>query len=317
MKLKLLVALPLAVLVIAGMLWLIINWQARSVVDERIAQMLATGAYDEVSYDNLLIRLNGDLIMHNLRIRSATGEFILQDIRVSNFDYSAAFPRNLAVTVRGLQLPNGLPPLPDGSSNPLQELLDGLMIGQTLPLEVDYRHSYSPEQEFRLDSGVRLALPGAFTLQFSSLTSNLDLQAYNDADNLDDDPAAAQLQLMENLRELEIANASLQFQDQGVVAALLEDTARKYGMPVTDLRTMLGSQAGSLHLFLPENVREFAMDTGAQLASFLDGGKTLSVSVTPQLNGRLAELQTELMAAAFIGNFARIVELLDLEITAQ
>lgn len=314
---KLLLILPLVLLLGAGGAWLYVNQQARAAVDTRIAQMVATGAYEDISYDSLQVQPNGDLVLENLRVVGTAGEFVLQDIQVSNFDYTNEFPRKLNVMVRGLRLPNGLPPLGDGSPNALYAMLESMITDDTLPLEVDYLHTYTPEQDFQLDSDMRLGLPGAFNLQLTSHTSNLDLQAYNDLSTLDPDPAVAQLQLMEKMRDLEIAAASLQLQDEGMVDSVVASMAQQFGSTPEEMRTLLTSQVSNLYLFAPQNVQQLAMDTGLQLATFLEGGKTLSVSVTPQLDGRLAELQTELMAAAFIGNFAGMADLLKLEITAQ
>jgi hypothetical protein len=314
---KLLMTLPLLLLLGAGAVWLYVNQQARAAVDNRIAQMLATGVYEDISYDSLQVWPNGDLVLGNLRVVAPAGEFILQDIQVSNFDYTREFPRNLNVSVRGLRLPNGLPPLADGSPNSLYAMLENMITDDTLPLEVDYLHSYAPEQNFQLDSDMRLGLPGAFNLHISSLSRNLDLQSYNELSTLDSDPAVAQLQLMEKMRDLEIATASLQLHDQGMVDSVVASMAQQFGATPEEMRTLLASQVSNLYLFAPQNVQQLAMDTGMHLATFLEGSKTLSVSVTPQLDGRMSELQTELMAAAFIGNFAGMADLLQLEITAE
>jgi hypothetical protein len=314
---KLLLVSPLLLLLVVGGVWLLANQRARAVVDNRIEQMLATGAYEDISYQALQVHLNGDISLSDLRVVNPAGEFIFQDIEVSNFDYTNEVPRNLEVKVRGVKLPADLTSLAAGNGTALPGLIKELSTDEILPLEIDYLHSYAPEQQFQLDSDLRVALPGALTLQVNSMTRNLDLQTYNDRSDLDPDPAMAQLQMMDRLQELEIATATLSVQDHGLVAAMLTDMAQQYGSTPEDMRTLLTSQVNNLYLFAPQNMQSLAMDAGQQLAIFLEGGKTLSVSVTPQLQGRLSLLQTELMAAAFIGNFARIVEVLELEIAAQ
>lgn len=312
---KLLLVTPLVLLLVVAGLWLLANQRARAAVDSRIEQMLATGAYEDISYGDLQVHLNGNISLSDLRVVNAAGEFVFQDIEVSEFEYAAAVPRNLEVKVRGVKLPADLAALAPGNGSALPGLLDELTVDEVLPLEIDYLHSYAPEQQFQLDSDLRVALPGALTLQVNSQTRNLDLQSYTDLGTLDTDPAVAQLQMMDRLQELEIASATLSVQDQGVVDAMLADMARQYGSTPEDMRTLLTSQVNNLYLFAPQNVQQLAMDAGAQLASFLEGDKTLSVSVTPQLQGRLSLLQTELMAAAFIGNFARMAEVLELSIS--
>ena len=93
--------------------------------------------------------------------------------------------------------------------------------------------------------------------------------------------------------------------------------AEQNTVPPEDFRNFLITQARNFYLFVPQNTQGLAMSTGIQLASFLEGGRRLSVALEPQLGGNMQQLQGEIMGAAFTGEFNRIVELLGLEIIVE
>jgi len=62
-------------------------------------------------------------------------------------------------------------------------------------------------------------------------------------------------------------------------------------------------------------VQELARDAGNQLAEFLQGGRTLTLTLEPQFNGSIEQLQPQIMGAVFTNNINAVVELLNLELT--
>jgi hypothetical protein len=146
---------------------------------------------------------------------------------------------------------------------------------------------------------------------------NVELESVFNASGLDPDPAVAQLQMMQKLGNAEIPAASWKLKDEGLVDALVAINAEEMGQPVEAVRDGMKSQVRDMYLFLPQTAQGFGMTTGIQLAAFLDGGKTLSINFAPDYNGNIQQLQQEIMAAAFTGDFTRIAELLHLEILTE
>jgi hypothetical protein len=74
------------------------------------------------------------------------------------------------------------------------------------------------------------------------------------------------------------------------------------------------AQLQTMVLFSPQQLQPLAQRLLTSLAQFLEGEKTLKVSIAPEYGGNIQQLQGEILGAFYIGNFARIEELLNLEI---
>jgi hypothetical protein len=83
------------------------------------------------------------------------------------------------------------------------------------------------------------------------------------------------------------------------------------------MRNLLVSQTRNAYLFLPQNAQTVGMTIGAELAEFIEGGKTITVTLAPEYGGKLQQLQQEVMGAVFTGNFAQVVDLLHLEVVTD
>ena len=99
--------------------------------------------------------------------------------------------------------------------------------------------------------------------------------------------------------------------------AMIATAAEQNGVAPEDFRTLLVSQVQNFYLFLPQTAQGLAMSAGAEIAKFLEGGKTLSLSIAPEYGGNIKQLQEEIMGAVFTGDYNKVSEVLHLEITAQ
>ncbi len=298
----------------AGASYFYINNRAQAAVDKQFERMVASGSYDKIDYEDFQVDLFGNINMTNLRLAKAGQEVMLKDISVTNMDYQNEIPHTIAVKVSGLNFPNGLPAMGD---DPMSHYLQSLVVANELPLEMQYSYEYAPDNAYQVDSNMSVKLPNAFTLDASGTMRNVPLESFMDTSNVDPDPAAAQLQMMQKLSNMEIPVASWQLKDEGIVDALIAANAEETGQTAEAVREGMMSQVRDMYLFLPQTAQGFGMTTGIQLAAFLEGGKTLSVAVAPEYNGNFQQLQQEITGAAFTGNFTRIAELLHLEILAQ
>lgn len=316
---KILIAVPVLLATGAGGVYWYINDRAKSVVDERLDALVTNGSYDALAYEDMQIHMNGDITMTNLNVVQGPLEYTLRNINIANFDYANEFPRHMDVSIDGLQLPA----LDANSADPqvatLSTLLDSLGTGPEVPLSVNYSHRYDPDNAHQTASTMHLAITDAFTLDLNSITRNLQMQALNgvDAPDPDADPARAQAQLMALLADAEIPSMDLTLQDEGFLDGIIATGANRLGVAPEDYRNLLVSQVRNFYLFLPQNAQQLAMSAGTELATFLEGGKSLSVSIAPEYGGNIRRLQEEIMGAVFTGDYDHVGDLLNLEISAQ
>jgi hypothetical protein len=306
--------LALLVFASAGAFYFYINYRAQAAVDKQFERMVSSGSYDSIDYEKFQVDVFGNINMTNLRLTKAGQEVMLKDISVTNMDYQNEIPHTLAVNVAGLSFPNGLPVMGD---DPISHYMQSLVVADELPLEMQYRYEYEPDNAYQIDSTMQVKLPKAFTLYASGIMRNVALESFMETADMDPDPAVAQLQMIQKLANMEIPVASWKLTDDGIVDALIVANAEETGQTVEDVREGMKSQVRDMYLFLPQSAQGFGMTTGIQLAAFLEGGKTLSVAVAPEYNGNFQQLQQEITGAAFTGNFTRIAELLHLEILTQ
>jgi hypothetical protein len=317
MKKCCLIVIPLAVLLTAVGIWLFANHRARNIVDERIATALASGAYDSITYANLNILPNGDIEMQDLTIAANGFSYTLQDIRVRNLDYQHEQPWHMEVEVNGVAFPDGLPDIEDSGNPAADEFLRALVADNRLPLNLLYSYHYDPELQDQIDSTARIALPQSFALDISSITRNIPLSLLAGAETPPADPATAANPLAGMAPDAALVSANITLDDEGLVDTMMAIMAQRSGVAPADFRNFLVTQSRNLYLFAPQNAQALAMDVGGHVATFLEGNRSLSVSVNPQLDGNIQQLQAEIMGAAFTGNFGDIASLLNLQVLAE
>jgi hypothetical protein len=296
----------------AGAYWYI-NDRAKDLVDARIDEMVASGRYDSAEYETLNVAVNGDITMTNLKVVQGPLDVTLRNITITNLDYTNRFPRHFDLSVDGLRaayVANNNP-----EANVLTELLGQSASDADIPLELDYTHRYDPDNAHQLDSTMKLSVPEYFTLDASSVTRGIEMETLEQLNN--PDPAIAQEQLLALMQVAEFPSAKMNLQDSGLVEDMLAKSAQQLGVSPADYRTLLISQAQNFYLFLPPTAQTFAMAAGAEMAEFLEGGKTLSVSLAPEYGGSLQRLQQEVMGAVFTGDYNKVSELLHLEIITE
>lgn len=308
---KFLVTLFVLVVIAGGGAYWYVNERARQLVDARIDEMVASGAYDSATYESLRVGLTGDITLSGVNIVQGPLDFTVQDIAITNLDYANEFPRHFDLRLKGLRVASI-----DGSADPraaaLGAMLQQLPPDQYIPLELDYRHRYAPDNAHQLDSTMRLAIPDFFTLDTNSTTRNIEMRALERLN--DPNPLIAEQQMMMLMQAAEVPSLSMTLQDHGLVDNMLAASAAQNGVSPEDFRRLLVSQVQNFYLFLPQNAQGFAMTAGAEMAEFLAGGKTLSISINPEYGGSIARLQQELIGAFLVGDYGKISDLLHLQI---
>jgi len=303
-----------SILVVAAGGWYYVDQRIRGEIDARLASAVESGQYEALHYDDLSYSFDGSIDISGLHIQQLGTQYRLDAVKISNLDYSEAFPREVQVSIRGLHFPAGLPDLSGTDNARLGALLARIVTNDSIPLEVDYSHTYQPDNAHQLDSVVAVRVPALLNLDFSSSMRNLPMNALATlpgADAADSDPMANQQQFLPLVADAEFPLLELSLQDLGLVQAMMELGAGEFNATTEDYRNLLVSQTRNAYLFLPQNAQQLGMDAGIELANFLAGEHTLTLKLEPQFNGRIEQLQTQLMGAMFIGDFNRMAELLN------
>lgn len=315
MKTATLAALASSTLLAAGIGgWHYVDSSIRDSVDASLAAAVASGRYQALDYNSLDYGLDGRVNIRGLDVQQQGIRYRLDEVSVSEFGLSQEVPRTLAVQVRGLQFPDGLPDLSGTDQAQLGALLQRVASNNHIPLELDYRHNYEPEAGHQFDTRVELRVPALLELQASGVLRQVPLDAFAAAPVSDDALATTQA-LLPLVADAEIPRLQLQLQDQGLVQALMEIGAERFNATPADYRQLLVNQARNAWLFLPQNAQALGRDAGAEVAEFLEHGGTLQLALEPQFNGHIQQLQTQLMGALFIGDFAGMAELLNLSLS--
>ena len=311
---KILIALAAVAVLTGGGAWLLVNQGAENEVDRMIAQALESGAYQDIQYESVDVGLDGRIRLQGLQVIDAQGlEFGLQEVRVSDYDLEHEIPHFVSLEASGFSFPKGLPAAAPGQPAELQRYLDRLgFSGDVIPLSVAYRYRYEPDNAHQLRNEVDFKLENGLSGEARSTIRQVPLENFMARGGMD--PALAQMQLLASLSAAEIPGASLSVTDQGVVDSVLESMSADYGMPAEEVRGLLRSQLENIHLFAPQGLQDFARDAGAELAAFLQGNRTLNLSLEPQFEGSMQLLQPALMAAFFSQDYGAIVDLLNLQI---
>ena len=311
---KILIAIPLVLIVAVVGLWAYSNYQAKAIVDQRIEEMVANGQYRALSYESLEVRLNGDVVMQNLHIIDPeANELIIQDIVISNLDYQHETPHHMTLTASGMQLPKGLPQMDATENQALNAYLQKFQYGDTIPATIEYAYDYDPEDNFRIDSSASFEVVNALNFSSRSVTRNVPIE--NMSGQVINPQMPQQSMLM--LQQLHIPEASMELSDLGLVDAFINIQAEQLSVSPDEYREQLKSQVQSMAFLVPSNLQELAFEMSEHVVSFLDGDKTLKISLAPDFAGDIQQLQPQIMGSVFSGDYNRVIELLHLQVSTD
>lgn len=314
---KILAGVLLAALVAGGAGWYYLDYRVRSEIDLRLQAAVDNGSYEALYYEDMSLALNGSVSISRLHVKKAGVEYILEQVAASNLDYENDIPRQIDIHISGISFPAGLPDFSDSDSATMGQLIQRGVQGDTIPLQLAYSHHYDPENAYQLDSSIEVNIPRLLDLNFDSRMRNVSIESITNLQADPNDPLALQMELMQLMSKAEFASLLLSVKDDGLVQAYMEIAAADFATRPEDYRSMLVSQVRNLYLLLPQNAQGLAMNAGIQVAAFLEGGKTLTLKLQPQFDGSLEKLQPQIMGAALTGDYARIVDLLKLELSAE
>ncbi len=309
---KLLLIIPGVLIIILGAVYFFANYRLKTVVDLRVEELIATGDYQEITYDSVALQFNGEITLENLYVMDSNlNEYILENIQIREFDYFNPVPHHLHLSAQGLRFPSAAPSFGDGPNNLLNNYIASMMDEDLLPLTMNYRYNYQPEDNDRMDIEADLALPASFFLSAEAQILNVPMEGINE--NAPDN-ANAPTSVSVMLQNADIPAALIALRDDGMVADISAMQGAALGTSGDEYRQQLLEQLQAAALFVPPQMQALAQDLLGNFAEFMTGEKTLQISITPQYNGNIQQLQLEVMAAFYTGNIGRIAELLQLDI---
>ncbi|MDC1529368.1 hypothetical protein N8600_10040 [Gammaproteobacteria bacterium] len=307
-----LLIIPGVIIFILGATYFFANYRLKTVVDLRVEELIASGDYQEITYDSVAIQFNGEIALENLYvIDSNRNEYILENIHISEFDYFNQVPHHLHLSAQGLRFPAVAPTFGDSTDNLLNNYIATMMDQDLLPLSMNYRYDFDPEDSDRMDINADLSLPNSFFLSMEAQIKNVPMEGLdeNAPDNASQPYGVSVL-----LQNADIPAASIALRDDGMVANISALQGSALGISGDEYRQQLLQQLQAAALFIPPQMQSLAQDLLSNFAEFMTGEKTLRVSITPQYNGNIQRLQLEVVAAFYTGDIGRIAELVQLNI---
>lgn len=282
-------------------------------VERTLQRVAEAGGYQSISYEGMRLSLNGDITLDNLLLLGEENqEYLWHTVVISDYDWFNDVPRHAMITARGLEFPRGLQ-LQRETGQVLRQYLAARMENGALPLTLRYQYTYDPESAGHIQGNMSLDLERAARVDFSSVIRGIPLESLFSME--ESNPEAARLRLISYLFDARIPKASMKITDHGMVDAMIERAAAENNLPPDQFRQSLIAQAQNLHYLAPQSLQGFARDAGGEIARFLEGSRALSISLEPEHDGHVQQLQTEIMAAFLSQQFGRIIELLNLNVS--
>jgi hypothetical protein len=312
MRKKVLLIIPATIAVIAVGLIVVANYLVRNLVDERMDGFVTAGYYQTLEYGSLSVKWNGNIKMQNMHVVDiAANEYVLEEMLISNFDYFHEVPHKMNLTASGLRFPAGIPEFGNSSSNSWNGYLTGVMKNDFLPVILNYRYTYNPDNNFKLDNAFRLELPDSFILTTDSVMTDISLE---DLYDLAMGPGTSATQYSMSIQEGKIISAALALEDLGLVNAMMTVQGEAAGMEADDYRKQLWAQIQTMVLFAPQQLQSLAQELAANIGVFLEGDNTLRLSIAPESSSSIRQLQADVMGSFFIGDFQAIAKIIGLTI---
>ncbi len=308
---KLIFILPILIIVVAFGLFFYANQETENQIDLYIERAVASGTYKDIQYSSADISVDGTISVTELSITDPNDfQYIIDQVEISDLDFLNPFPNSISISASGFSLPNGLPEMNTSTLPQDFDQFMSLMNGaDSIPAVINYSHQYDPDDNNSFSSVVGFGLPESFNVSLNTKTLNIPYETLNQLS----DPNTAQTEMINALMRAEVPELSLTLSDFGLLDDYLSTQATQQGRNVDVLREELISMSQTLFLFVPQDLQETAINLSAELSSFLEGNKSFNLSLRPDFSGSIQQLQVPIMTAFFNGDYAQIVDLLNLE----
>lgn len=312
---KFLVIVPIILIAVAAGLYFYANLETENQLDIYIQRAITNGTYKDIQYESADFGVDGTITISGVNITDATDfNYLIDQVELSNMDFLNPFPRTIAIKASGFSFPQGGPNIDSPLLGPELENFLGILNGtQSVPVAIEYAHQYEPRDNDQFNSTINIGMPNSFSLNLATETRNISYESLSLISN----PTEAETAYSAALMSAEIPAFSMSLSDSGLLNGLLENQAREQGRSADQIRNDLMAMSQSLFLFAPPDLQALAIDLGNELSSFLEGNKTFSLALRPDMSGSVQQLQAPIMGAFFNGDYAQIVDLMNLEFSTR
>src|SRR5690606_24267773 len=95
--------------------------------------------------------------------------------------------------------------------------------GEPIPLQIDYSHSYDPDNAWQFNTQTRVDLPGMLRLDLNSRLNNLSIEALQQLEQqVQNNPEQAQALMLPVLGNTRVQSLEFELADSGLVQAMME-----------------------------------------------------------------------------------------------
>ena len=312
---KILVIVPIILIAAAAGLYFYANLETENQLDIYIERAIASGSYKAIQYESADFGVDGTITITGLNVTDASDfNYVIDQVQLSDMDFLNPFPRSIAIRASGFSFPQGAPDIETPLMGPELENFMGMLNGsQSVPIELEYAHQYDPRNNDQYNSAINVGMPDSFSFSLTTETRHIPYETLS----LITDPAAAESAYAAALLTAEIPALSISLTDLGLLNGLLEAQAREQGRSTDAIRNDLMAMTQSLFLFAPPDLQALAIDLGNELSLFLEGNKTFNLALRPDMSGSVQQLQAPVMGAFFNGDYAQIVDLMNLEFSTR
>ncbi len=305
------ILLGLGLLFLAGLaaLYALISQESETQLDRFLADVVATGTVADITYERVNLGLDGSLVINDLQIIALDGRrYLLHEVMLSNLDLMNPFPHSISLSVRGLSFPDGLPPGLDTGNPALDAYIRSMSAVAAIPAFIEYRHAYDPAQNHTLSSLLSLSLEETAQLRLESHIQDLSFEALAGMDFGDPQIQAEAAGMILAARIPEVV---LSLEDQGMVSRYIENQTQVTGRSPAEVRNQTAEMLRLLIFFVPGSLQNLTLELITELQDFLAGGRTFSLVLRPEMEGRVDILQAQIVTAIILGDYAALAEILN------
>lgn len=295
-----------------------INAKAKDALDGYVEDLKASGQFSDVSYESVNASFGGDLEIKNFTMTPSAGEdsVTFKSIKVDNIDYGHETPHHMNVNIEGLKIPENVQEQLKADNTPVAAYFKSIGVEDTVPLAINFSYDYDEANEQTQDSELSMGIAKFGRYEFKSTTKNIPIDFYKNSDN--SDPMLMQMQVMNMLNTASFPSISMAYTDEGGLNDILDIMANEMSVERDEYKQQISSQAQMMaEMFIPPGMEAFKLNALTQLDSFLEGDKSLQISLNPEHGGSFQELQPIVMEAVMKQDYQAVIDLLKLDIVSK
>ncbi|WP_370980554.1 hypothetical protein [Agaribacterium sp. ZY112] len=306
-------ALALAGAAVGYQSWM--HQQVESKIDALMLKIEQNPEIVDVAYEDLNVSFTGDIELLNISLLTSESDdpVVFRSLRVEDYDIQHEIPHYVNVALQGLKLPDDFIAELQQDQGAFSDYLKSIGVEDTLPLDAKFSYVFDEENSQTQTTNLEIGLDKVMSYKLDWVSKDIPLEAlYSDPSNEVEQATALAAMMKGSFPKL-----AMSISDQGGLPVFLQEVADEREQSVQELNSNWLAMANmQSQMMLPPAVQPAASDAISQVAVFLDGGKSLSISFEPQHDGSIESLSPLLMQAYMSGDYQTILDLLNLKVLA-